>query len=223
MASRLSRSPYTIERWMRVESGSPILHIRERITNHAGEEMACMWSHHPAYGAPFLSEHCVIDVGTSNFVADDQYAGFANPLTLSQAYQWPMAGELDMSQVPGPNDERDILAYFQDFESGWYAITNTDMGFGVGLVWDTSVFPYAWFWQELNASPGFPFYKCSYVMAIEPASSIPGQGLTTVMEKTGSHLTLQPGESKEVEMKAVFFESDKGVQKIDADGAVHLK
>ena len=60
-------------------------------------------------------------------------------------------------------------------------------------------------------------------MAIEPASSIPGQGLTTVMEKTGSHLTLQPGESKEVEMKAIFFESDKGVQKIDADGAVHLK
>ena len=92
MASRLSRSPYTIERWMRVESGSPILHIRERITNHAGEEMACMWSHHPAYGAPFLSEHCVIDVGTSSFVADDQYAGFANPLTLSQAYQWPNGG-----------------------------------------------------------------------------------------------------------------------------------
>ena len=132
MASRLSRSPYTIERWMRVETDSPILHIRERITNHAGEEMACMWSHHPAFGAPFLSEHCVIDVGTSYFVADDQYAGFANPLALSQAYQWPMAGDVDMSVVPGPDDERDILAYFQDFESGWYAITNTDMGFGVG-------------------------------------------------------------------------------------------
>ena len=46
---------------MRLEAGSPILHIRERITNHAGEAMDCMWSHHPAYGAPFLSEHCVID------------------------------------------------------------------------------------------------------------------------------------------------------------------
>ena len=60
-------------------------------------------------------------------------------------------------------------------------------------------------------------------MAIEPASSIPGQGLTAVMDKTGTHLTLQPGESKEVEMKAVFYESDRGVQRIDADGAVHTK
>lgn len=223
MASRLSRSPYSIERWMRVETGSPVLHIRERISNHAGEEMDCMWSHHPAYGAPFLSEHCVIDIGASGFVADDRYAGSANPLTLSQRYQWPMAGETDMSRVPGPDEERDILAYFQDFDAGWYAITNRDMGLGVGLVWDASVFPYAWFWQELNASSGFPFYKCSYVMAIEPAASIPGQGLTTVMEKTGTHLTLGPGESREIEMKAVFFESSAGVQGIDADGAVHLK
>ena len=223
LKARLSRSPYTIERWMRVEACNPILHIRERITNHAGEEMHCMWSHHPAYGAPFLSEHCVIDVGTASFVADDRYAGFANPLALSQSYQWPMAGDLDMSRVPGPDEERDILAYFQDFDSGWYAITNKKMGLGIGLVWDESVFPFAWFWQELNASPGFPFYKCSYVMAIEPASSIPGQGLNTVMETTGTHLTLQPGESKEIEMKAVFYESDRGVQKIDVDGTVDLK
>ena len=223
MQARLSRSPYTIARWLRVEAGSPILHIRERITNHAGEAMDCMWSQHPAYGAPFLSEHCVIDVGTSSFVADDRYTGFANPLTLDQSYQWPLAGDVDMSKVPGPDEARDILAYFRDFESGWYAITNTEMGLGIGLAWDESVFPYAWFWQELHSSPGFPFYKCSYVMAIEPASSIPGQGLTAVMEKTGTHLTLQPGESREVEMKAVFYESDRGVQSIEADGAVHRK
>ena len=223
LSSRLSRSPYTIERWMRVEAGSPILHVRERVTNHAGEDMGFMWSHHPAYGAPFISEHCVIDVGTASFVADDLYAGFANPLTLSEEYRWPMAGDTDMSQVPGPEEERDTLAYFRDFESGWYGITNRQLGMGVGLVWDADVFPYAWFWQEMNASPGFPFYKCSYVMAIEPASSIPGQGLTTVMEKSGTHLTLGPGESNEIEMKAVFYESERGVRSIDADGAVQLK
>ena len=223
LSTRLFRSPYSIERWMRVESGSPILHIRERITNHAGEPMDCMWSHHPAYGAPFLSEHCVIDIGAKRFVADDLYAGTANPLELSQSYDWHMAGDTDMSKVPGQDTPRDILAYFQDFTSGWYSITNTQMGMGVGLVWDESVFPYAWFWQELNASPGFPFYKSCYVMAIEPAASIPGQGLTNVMEKTGTHLTLQPGESKEIEMKAVFYDSQRGVQKIEADGSVILK
>ena len=224
LKTRLSRSPYSIERWMRVESGSPILHIRERITNHAGEAMDCMWSHHPAYGAPFLSEHCVIDVGTASFVADDLYAGFVNPLTLSQSYQWPMADDVDMSEVPGPDDERDILAYFRDFESGWYAITNREMGLGIGLVWGRERLSLCLVLARIKCLAwDFPFYKNSYVMAIEPASSIPGQGLTNVMEKTGTQLTLQPGESRQVEIKAVFFESDRGAQKIDADGRVHLK
>ena len=223
LSARLLRSPYTIERWMRLESGSPILHMREKITNHAGEAMDCMWSHHPAFGAPFLGEDCVIDVGARGFVADDLYAGSANPLSLSQAYQWPMAGDVDMSQLPPREQARDILAYFQDFESGWYGITNKALGFGIGLVWDASVFPYAWFWQELKASPGFPFYKRAYVMAIEPAASIPGQGLSAVMEKTGTHLTLQPGESREIALSALFYESRAGLRKIDADGAVHLK
>ena len=220
---RLSRSPYSIERWMRLEAGSPILHIRERITNHAGEAMDCMWSHHPAYGAPFLSEHCVIDTDAGILLSDDKYEGAANPLTQDTEFSWPMAGDLDLSTIPAPDQPRDLLGYLKDFESGWYGITNREIGLGIGFTWDTDVFPYAWFWQELNSSPGFPFYKCSYVIAIEPASSIPGHGLTAVMAKTGSHLTLQPGESREVEMKVVFYESMSGLEHIDDAGIVRLK
>jgi len=220
---RLSRSPYSIERWLRLEEGSPCLQIRERVSNHAGEAMDCMWSHHPAYGAPFLSEHCVIDTDARSLVSDDQYEGAANPLTPGKAYAWPLAGDLDLSTIPAPDQPRDLLAYLKDFESGWYSITNRQLGFGIGFTWDKTVFPYAWFWQELNSSPGFPFYKCSYVIAIEPASSIPGHGLSAVMAKTGAHLTLQPGESREIEMKVVFYESRAGVEHIDAAGNVRLK
>lgn len=220
---RLSRSPYTITRWLRLETGSPSLHIRERIRNHAGETMDCMWSHHPAYGAPFLSEHCVIDTDAANLLVDDVYAGAANPLPAGESQPWSRFGELDMARLPAPDQPRDLLAYLTDFTSGWYAITNTQLGMGIGLTWDAAVFPYAWFWQELNSSPGFPFYKCSYVIAIEPASSIPGQGLTAVMNKTGSQLTLAPGACKEVELKAVFFESESGVRHIDAAGNVEVK
>ncbi len=223
LSVRLSRSPYSLERRLRLEAGKPILHLRERITNHAGEPMDCMWSHHPAFGAPFLSEHCVIDTDACTLISDDEYAGTANPLELGHAYDWPMAGTIDMSRVPAPEQPRDLLAYLSDFHSGWYGITNTSLGVGIGLSWDVNLFPYAWFWQELNSSPGFPFYKCSYVIAIEPAASIPGQGLTAVMEKTGTHLTLQPGESRAVQLKAVFYESRLGVQHIDDAGNVQLK
>lgn len=223
LSVRLSRSPYSLERWMRLEDGSPILQIRERITNHAGEAMDCMWSHHPAYGAPFLSEHCVIDTDARSLLSDDGYMGANNPLEQGVEYTWPLSGGLDLTAIPAPDQPRDLLGYLKDFETGWYSITNRQLGFGIGFSWDKEVFPYAWFWQELNSSPGFPFYKCSCVIAIEPASSIPGQGLTAVMEKTGSHLTLQPGESREVEMSVVFYESKTGVEHIDGAGNVRPK
>ena len=226
-STRLFRSPFRIERTMRVEAGQPVLIIRERITNEAGEAMDYMWGHHPAYGAPFLSEACRIDVGARAFRADDSYAGTANPLEPDRRYTWPLAeqngAQTDLSLVPDPETSRDILAYFENFESGWYGLTNTELGFGVGLVWPVEIFPYAWFWQEMHASAGFPWYKSAYVMAIEPFSTIPGQGLVAAMEKTGTHRTLAPGESVEAELRAVFYESTAGVQKIEPDGTVLLK
>jgi hypothetical protein len=57
-------------------------------------------------------------------------------------------------------------------------------------------------------------------MAIEPFTSIPGQGLLSVMEKTGTHRTIAPGETAEAELRAVFFESTHGVERITGDGTV---
>lgn len=227
LTTRLFRSPFRIERRMRVEAGNPALIIRERITNQGGEAMDYMWGHHPAYGAPFLSKACRIDIGSTSFRADDDYPATAGPLKPDGRYTWPVGEKdgvkTDMSRVPGPDTPRDMLAYFEDFDSGWYGITNTELGFGVGLVWPKEVFPYAWFWQEMHGSAGFPWYKSVYTMAIEPFTTIPGQGLVTAMEKTGSQRTLAPDESIEAELRAVFYESTEGISKINADGSVVLK
>jgi hypothetical protein len=117
------------------------------------------------------------------------------------------------------------LAYLTDFadEHGWYGITNTDLGLGVGLVWPKAVFPYAWFWQEMHASSGFPWYGEVYVMAIEPFTSMPGHGLTQVIEKTGTQLTLPAGQSIEVEFAAVLYHTHQGITGISPDGAVRVR
>ncbi len=221
--TRLARSPFEIERIMRVEAGTTELSIKGKVTNYGGESMDFMWSHHPAFGAPFLSEHCRIDSGAKTLLADDEYAGNNNPLTLNTAYSWPMVDETDMSVVPGQETPRDSLAYFKDFEEAWCAITNTELGFGIGMRWDKDIFPYAWYWQEMNSSPQYPWYKSAYVMAIEPASSIPGQGLVAMMEKTGANLTLEAGESAEMSLSTVFYESNLGVKNIAEDATVILK
>ena len=57
-------------------------------------------------------------------------------------------------------------------------------------------------------------------MAIEPNTSFPGHGLTTMTEKTGMQRTLKPGESASIQLRAVLFESATGVAAIDMDGNV---
>jgi hypothetical protein len=225
LRARLYRSPFLIERTMRVEAGRPVLLLRERVTNEGGEGLDYMWGHHPAYGAPFLGGSCRIDVGARRLRADERYDSPVNPLVPDAHLIWPMAERdgrsADLSRVPDERTPQTLLAYFEfEEETAWYGITNTEQGFGVGLVWPAAAFPYAWFWQELHASPGFPWYKGAYVMAIEPSTSIPGQGLVTMMEKTGLHRTLAPGESAEAELRAVFYDSSNGITRIEPDGTV---
>jgi galactose mutarotase-like enzyme len=228
--ARLFRSPFRIHRTMRVEQGKPVLLIKERVTNEAGEPMQFMWSHHPAYGAPFLSEQCVISTNAKTVEVDDEYIGYNNPLPLNTQHAWPNVAGTDLSCVPGQSASRsaprDTLAYLQDFGSGedpaWYAITNTHMGFGVGVVWPKEIFPYAWFWQELHSSAGYPWYKGVYVMAIEPASTIPGHGLVSALQRGARVLSLGAGESSEIEFRIMFYQARGHIQSIAADGAVSV-
>ena len=224
LSTRLRRSPFRLERTMRVETGSPVLIIRERITNEGGEPLEAMWGHHPAYGAPFLGPDCRIDIGATRLWADDLDDSPANPLSPGQFFTWPKGERegrsVDLSQMPGEDIPRHLLAYFDGFENGWYGLTNTRLGFGVGLVWPVEVFPYAWFWQEMHASGGFPWYKNAYVMALEPFSSYPSQGLLNVKNKTATQRVWVPEEAVEAEIKLVFYESSAGIARIDPDGKV---
>lgn len=226
---RLRRGPFALERVMRVEAGRPVLRLRERITNRGGQPMDAMWGHHPAYGAPFLSPACRIDTNAQAIWADDEYDVPRNPLTPNGRSAWPTAerdgATTDLSRLPAADEPRQLLAYLHKFtgDHGWYGLTNPELGLGVGLVWSTAVFPYAWFWQEFHGTTGFPWYQDAYVMAIEPFSSVPGQGLVKAMAKTGSQLTLAPGESITTELAAVFYRSTSGLQGIAPDGTVDIR
>jgi hypothetical protein len=224
LSTRLRRSPFRLERTLLLEAASPILTIREKITNESGETLEAMWGHHPAYGAPFLGSDCRLDIGAAYLRADDRNDTFPNPLTPGERYRWSLGERegrsTDLSLVPGEQTPRHLLAYFDEFDSGWYALTNTKLGFGIGLVWDSKVFPYAWFWQEMHASSGFPWYKEAYVMAVEPFSSYPSQGLANVINKTGTQQIWQPRSSRETELKVLFYESTTGIERIEPDGKV---
>jgi len=224
----LFRSPFTLIRTMSLEQDKAILVLNERIRNDANECMEFIWGHHPAFGAPFLSEECRIDTGAESIQSDDRYNSPGNFLPPGMEWRWPDIKDLhgkprDISRLIAPHSGESCLAYLKDFSSGWYAITNRRLGLGIGFTWPKEIFPYAFLWEEAHDSSGFPFYGRAYTAAIEPFSSIPGQGLVNVMQKTGSQLRLKPSDKIEAELCVVFYESNAGIKRIYPDGKVEIR
>jgi hypothetical protein len=228
MVVRLIKSPFHVRREMSLEAGRPVLSIRETVTHDGVEPMECMWGHHPTFGPPLLSPGTVIDTGARSIQSDDGAEVPDMDLAPGETWAWPDARDrqgapVDMSRVPEPGSGLSRVVYLKDFAEGWYAITNPALGWGAGLVWDAGLFPYACFWQETGGERGHPFFGKAYVTAIEPFSSYPGIGLTRVMETTATHLTLEPGESRTVELKAVFYDGTERVSRIDPSGSVERR
>ena len=158
-----------------------------------------MWGHHPALGAPFLEPGCRISAPARRLSRRRSRAGTGlAPGVLSE---WPHAaleggGTVDLSVIPPERERRAVLGYLTDFSEGSYGVTNPRLGLELELRWPLELFPAAWFWQELHASEGYPWYRRLYTTALEPNSSWPGQGLANVRAKGGSPLLLGAGETR---------------------------
>jgi hypothetical protein len=222
-STRLFRAPLLVER--RVVVDGALLRIEEAVTNESPDAIEVMWGHHPAFGAPFLEAGCSLATGARAFTADDVSPGTV--FTGGSRHRWPDAtaedgASVDLEAIPGPDQRLSHLGYLTDFSDGFFAISNPRLQLGIGLTWSLDVFPHAWFWQEVHASPGFPWYRRAYVCAVEPSTTIPAQGLTTARQKGGSGLILQGGERRRVELEAMLFRGRGRVSSIDPGGRVHF-
>ncbi|MPZ82704.1 MAG: DUF4432 family protein [Actinophytocola sp.] len=219
---RLHRAPLRLRR--RVTLSGRLLTIEESVTNTSPDAVELMWSHHPAFGSPFLGPDCVIATSARTVLADDEAPGTL--LAPGSRHAWPLVStrdgaELDLSVVPAAPAAQ--LAYLTDLDEGWFAITNARLGFGVGLRWPVEVFGHAWFWQELNSSAGYPWWREAYVCAVEPASTIPGQGVDAARRKGSGLVRLAGGERRDVTLEAVMFPAAGRVRRIGPHGLVETE
>ncbi|MCU1494472.1 MAG: hypothetical protein JWO62_2236 [Acidimicrobiaceae bacterium] len=223
LETRLVSVPFHIRREFHLDG--PTVRLRESVTNESADEIEVMWSHHPAFGAPFLEARCVFTAGSTTLLADDLAPG--THLKAGSRHSWPVVrdtrGEsLDLSVMPGPDDPRAVLAYLEEFETGFFSITNPRLGLGVALRWPIETFPKAWLWQEVHASTGWPWYRRAYVAAIEPASTIPGQGFESARRKGQSGVRFAANETKEIVIEATLFTSRAAVVGMDEGGSVRF-
>jgi len=199
LTTRLVRSPFALHKRIALDAAS--ITVTETATNVGGVAVEAMWSHHPAFGAPLIDGSARLDSAARTIIVDDVRDTSVGDLLVGGRGMWPDAptrdgATADLRILPGPAEAVDRFAYLTDFDRGWAAITNAPLGLRAELEWDLTVMPHAWLWVEAHATPTFPWYAGAYVVGVEPASSIPGQGIARARAKTGTTLSFAPGESR---------------------------
>jgi galactose mutarotase-like enzyme len=186
-----ARLPLTIEREVRAETRPDRVLVRTTVCNESAEPVPFIWGEHPAFA---VGPGDRIDLpSTEIFDADGVHAG-----------RWPSLSDgrhLDPVDTTHPHESVHFLVGFSE---GWAAIRRRHLG--VALAWDVADFPYAWLWHEI-ASPGFPFYGRTSLVAIEPASSWPGSGLSDANER-GQAFVLASDERRSATVALIPFMPD---------------
>jgi hypothetical protein len=194
LRTSLALSPFELRKRITVDGARLI--VEETAHNIGDQRFDAMWSHHPAFGAPFLDGACVLDTAARTFLTDAEHG---SDLIGGCRSAWPnaegFAGAIDLRHVPGEGSGVTRLGYLTDFDRGFASIRSPTTGLRADLEWGTEVFPHAWLWIEANATDGFPVNRSWYVMAVEPASSYPGQGIDAARE-AGTLLSFAPGQSR---------------------------
>jgi len=219
---RTYRTPLALERTMTLEKGKAALFIHERLTNESEAEFAIMWGHHPAVGAPFLDENCVVRTPAKKVeIAAYHPNGLWRP---GGDYDFPMVpnrrtGQLqDITRVlPKAMCSVDVV-FFKELTEGWYTLTNEKTNVGLGMAWDAKLFKYLWMWQVYGGHNDYPWYGRTYNCALEPFTSYPPGGIMNAI-KNGSALFMKPNEVIDTQLVAVAYEGAKG-NRVNPDGTV---
>lgn len=201
------KMPIRAERIMRLRSHQSELEIEETVENLSPEGFHFMWGHHPAIGAPFLSEHCTLQLPTEHGVLIERI--WKDDSVQNGEIHWPyLPNGIDLSRIRPEGDESKFMIMMDQLSRGSYQIVNSQLKLGVEMNWDLSVMPYLWLWMNFNGEAGYPWYKRAYLMAVEPWTSIIYDGTDGLNEAiaNGSAVYLSPGDTKDFCMKFRVFE-----------------
>jgi hypothetical protein len=162
--------PVRIERTVWLEG--PKVTVVDVLHNGSTAELDMDYVQHPAFGGEFLAGNVRIETGASRFTSDP---GFTTDAPSGSEALWPWASRPGTDSLvhglPAEGSVQQVFGWLDDFSEHRASIINRDLGFAAHVEWDGEHLPYAWFWQELNATAAFPWYKRARVVAIEPAST----------------------------------------------------
>lgn len=221
---RLLRSPFVAVKELALEAGSSTLIVTETVENVGAESVHLSYGHHLAYGAPFLSSDCVIDLPGGTVLGQPEVFHERNRLAPAFESHWPKAptrdgAEVDLREIPSKDSGHYDMAYIADMPEGWYALTNRALELGIAVRYPVETFKYLWYWQMFGGGLGYPWWGQTYNVGLEPVTSWPNTGLEEQLAN-GSAWALKAGERHTTELRLTAFRSATGVRDVDRDGTV---
>lgn len=221
---RMKRTPFYVEKYIKIKSDSSFLEFEEVIRNEADEDFEFMWGHHVVFGKPFLSEDCIISLpkGAVGKTMEDDYSG-TSLFPVNTEFKWPEltdnnGNKIDISKIMKSEKKTCFNTYIKNLTEAWYGITNTKLGIGFGIKWDIEVYKYLMLWFCYRGFYGYPFYGKTYQVGIEPWSAIPGS-LDEVINAKQS-LILKPMQEIRTKYSAIVYESGKEITGFNEENSV---
>jgi galactose mutarotase-like enzyme len=214
-----ARLPLVLERRMTLVPDRPVLQLEETVRNESDLEVPYLWGHHPAFVA---ARGTMIDLPSAQAQVAEGFDPPINDLEVGSRGEWPLvAGKsgrpIDLRQVPDGATER--VVFLSGLSDGWAALRHPIEGFGVAMSWDIGTFPDVWMWTEIGGTD-FPFYGRSRIIAIEPATACPSDGLAHAIAR-GRARRLSAGASHHTWLTVSLFEADEEpVAGVDRGGSI---
>ena len=157
MRAELPMAGIHVERCAIMESGSPVVLVKEMVTNKNPFGRIYNIVQHPTIGPPFLNEFTIVDSnGTRGFM---QERPMPNPEETEA--RWPQAFQINGTEVdlrflqddPSPN----VVSFIVEEDIGWVTATSPDNGLLLGYIWKTEDYPWINIWRHVK--DGKPFAR----------------------------------------------------------------
>jgi hypothetical protein len=179
VAVRLSvdcrRTPFRLERLMRLPYGERALVLEESVRNTSAEPAHFVWGHHCVLGPPLVAAGAELRVPCQTIVTIGDLWEDTARLAPGQRSHWPVArgrdgSAVDLSRIPGPEAGSHDDVYLTDFDGGWAEVRNPAVATGFRLEWDPAVFRWLISWQPFGGAHAMPL-RGAYALGIEPWTS----------------------------------------------------
>jgi galactose mutarotase-like enzyme len=177
------RTPWKLQKTFSLKKNDPTLYLEETATNLGNIDLTVMWGQHPFYGAPFIDEHCYLEMPATGFFdsADKPMARL----------RWPEKEGRDFTKVGQPGSETGKMIFVTDFETGMYRIVSPTWNVALEMRWDAAKFPYCWVYENCNQKSAW--FGRAYGLAVEPFT-----GLPKAIEEGHGVLPIAAGQSETV-------------------------